>query len=58
MLNAGVQYNVVHEYAEAGIDMRVAPTVDHELLLRNIQSWCDAENVELSFVQQFLGNGI
>jgi aminoacylase len=65
MLNAGVQYNIVHELAEAGIllfmqgiDMRVAPTVDHEKLQKTIQGWCDAEDVKLTFVQQFLGNGI
>lgn len=58
MLNAGVQYNVVHETAEAGVDMRIAPTVDLEKLEVVLRGWCEAESVEMTFVQKFVGHGL
>ena len=58
MMNAGVQFNVVHERAEAGIDMRVAPTVNLQLLKEKLLSWCAAEKVTLEFVQSFWSNNM
>ena len=56
MLNAGIQYNVVPEVATAGVDMRIAPTVDLQVMETTIRSWCSQEQVDMDFVQSFWGN--
>lgn len=43
MLKAGVQMNVVHEKAEAGIDMRVSPLEDFEALRKKVLEWIHSE---------------
>ncbi|KAJ3303819.1 adenylate cyclase [Kappamyces sp. JEL0829] len=56
MLKAGSQLNVVHELAEAGVDMRVCPTEDFDAMRAKIASWVASEpGVEYSFLQSFPG---
>ncbi|KAI8929045.1 hypothetical protein BC831DRAFT_32639 [Entophlyctis helioformis] len=56
LLDAGVQFNVIPETASAGIDMRVAPSVDLQTFRQTLISWCQEEGAELEFVQAFMSN--
>lgn len=38
--------------------MRVAPTVNLQILKETLLSWCAEEEVQLEFVQSFWGNGV
>ncbi|KAJ3010917.1 adenylate cyclase [Thoreauomyces humboldtii] len=50
ILKGGVQHNVVPETASAGIDIRVAPTVNLNAFKAQIESWCAEEDVDLQYV--------
>lgn len=43
VLKAGVQLNVVHEKAEAGVDMRVSPFTDFPTFRKRVESWIASE---------------
>lgn len=43
VLKAGVQLNVVHEKAEAGIDMRVSPFTDFPKFKARVNSWISSQ---------------
>lgn len=56
ILKSGVQMNVVTEIAEAGVDMRVAPTEDMKELRKRIDSWISSQpGVSFVFKQYFPG---
>lgn len=62
-LSAGVQANVVPNIAKAVVDMRVAPTMNHDVLEARIRQWVNSvESSEsgstggIVFKQQFKGS--
>ncbi|KAJ3252014.1 adenylate cyclase [Boothiomyces macroporosus] len=55
ILKAGVQHNVVHEEAQAGVDIRIAPTVNHKEFEQMVKEWCAEYDVEMKTVQKFDG---
>ncbi|KAJ1569471.1 adenylate cyclase, partial [Nowakowskiella sp. JEL0078] len=56
MLKAGVQPNVVPDYAEAVIDLRVAPSFNLEEFQKQVEIWCDEPGVSFEMIQQFRSN--
>ncbi|KAI8816923.1 uncharacterized protein EV422DRAFT_571226 [Fimicolochytrium jonesii] len=56
ILKAGVQHNVVPETASAGIDIRVAPTVDLNAFKEMIEGWCAEQDVGIEYVNTFWSN--
>ncbi|KNC96055.1 N-acyl-L-amino-acid amidohydrolase [Spizellomyces punctatus DAOM BR117] len=56
ILKAGVQHNVVPEAAQAGIDIRIATTVDLHAFKRQIEEWCSEDGIEIEWVNTFWSN--
>ncbi|KAI9005269.1 hypothetical protein BC832DRAFT_597539 [Gaertneriomyces semiglobifer] len=56
ILNAGVQHNVVPETVSAGIDIRIAPSVNLHAFKDMIEEWCKTHNVEIEYVNVFWSN--
>ncbi|KAI8908730.1 hypothetical protein DFJ77DRAFT_473113 [Powellomyces hirtus] len=56
ILKAGVQHNVVPEVASAGVDIRVAPTVDLQAFKKQLEDWCAEDGVEIEYVNTFWDN--
>jgi aminoacylase len=58
ILKGGQQFNVVPPEAEAGFDIRIAPTVDLDAFRRRLDDWCNEPGVSYEFVQQLTDNRI
>ncbi|KAI9088794.1 hypothetical protein DFS34DRAFT_419772 [Phlyctochytrium arcticum] len=56
ILKAGVQHNVVPEEASAGIDIRIAPTVNLDAFKTKLEEWCASESIEIEYVNTFWSN--
>ncbi|KAL2915548.1 adenylate cyclase [Polyrhizophydium stewartii] len=56
LMNAGVQFNVVPEEAWAGVDMRVAPSVNLTTFREQVVQWGAEEGTTIEFVQAFMSN--
>ncbi|KAI3654393.1 hypothetical protein MP228_001112 [Amoeboaphelidium protococcarum] len=58
LMNGGVQYNVVPERFEIGLDMRVSPSNDLGRLKQQLQDWCKECDCHMEYVQEFWSNCI
>jgi aminoacylase len=53
MLSGGVQYNVLPDRLEAGIDIRISPSFSLNSMREKLNSWCSGEHgLSWEFVQE------